>query len=344
MLVREEIINESLQVQGGFFRIRGLSFLFLVLILFKFQKPLLDILQEKVQAVSARLRCLLLKSPLSCGNLKKSFSSTEALSRLSRVSSSETMKKLSSTIRNTFKSYRKRTALKAITRKECFAKLDYIGQLSIHDIIILFRYANDVNQVDFHKKRFMMEQSQLVRSMVTAVDMAVSMSRGGQKQRVMINSERKMGEIDALYFTAIVRIFAEWRSLRLVPEGYNRYSVGLNLAYRDILQNLAKIEDGVHAYLKYFGVASDDDTPLCPTLRDLLEFETESKTHQKLPYVKERSAASGLLWTKRQLHYQTSLFANTLQVPHTFATTHAGFAAAYAEVRIPFASQLSSIP
>ncbi len=335
VLLRKENIWQNLEIYNGVFQIVRLLYFPLFLLAFRFHNHILGCFQPTVQAISGYMENVFLKAPLSCGKLKKSFSSTEALSRLSRVSSSETMKKLSSTLRNTFKSYRRRAALKAITRKECFAKLEYIGQLSIHDIIILFRYANDVNQMDFQKKRFMLEQSQLVRSMVTAVDMAVAMSRGGQKLKLMVNIERKKGEVDALYFTAVVRIFAEWRSMRLVPEGYSRYAVGLNLAYRDILQNLAKIEDGVHAYMKHYGATPEDDVPLCPTLREVLEFEIETRVHQKLPNLKDGSAASGLLWTKRQLHYQSSLFLNTLQVPYKFATTQAGLAAAYSEVSIP---------
>lgn len=309
-----------------------LSYFLLAFIVFMLQKNYKGSLQGTIRSISRYLSNISSKSAIPCGNLKKSFSSAEALSRLSRVSSSETMKKLSSTIRNTLKSYRRRAALKAITRKECFAKLDYIGKLSIHDLIALFRYANDVNQVDFNRKKFMVEQNQVLRSVVTAVDVAVAMSRGGQKQKSMFHTQRRHGEVDALYFTAVMRVFAEWRSIRLVPNGYNRYAMGLNLAYRDILQNLAKIEDGVHAYMKHHSIAHDDDTPICPTLRDVLEFEIETGVHRNLPLLKERSAASGVLWSKRQLHYQTALFANTLQVPYTFATTQAGFLAAYSEV------------
>ena len=311
--------------------IRRLPYILLALIAFMLQTYYTGNLQGIFRTIS---RCLgnISKSAIRGGNLKKSFSSAEALSRLSRVSSSDTMKKLSSTIRNTFQSYRRRTALKAITRKECFAKQEYIGKLSIRDLIVLFRYANDVNQVDFNRRKFMIEQSQILRSVITAIDYAVAMSRGGQKQKTMFHTQRRNGEVDALYFTAVMRVFAEWRSIRLVPDGYNRFAMGLNLAYRDILQNLAKIEDGVHAYMKYHSALIVDDTPICPTLRDVLAFEVETGTHRSLPVLKERSAASGLLWSKRQLHYQTALFANTLQVPYNFATTQAGFVAAYSEV------------
>jgi hypothetical protein len=85
------------------------------------------------------------------------------------VSSTDTIRMLSKSIRSSWSSFRRRVALQAITRKECFARLDYIDQLSIADVMVLFRYATDVNQVDFDKKRFMVEQSQLLQAMVTAI-------------------------------------------------------------------------------------------------------------------------------------------------------------------------------
>jgi Glycolipid transfer protein (GLTP) len=281
---------------------------------------------------SATLGCrwatmTLRRSAISSSNLRHSLSSSEALSRLSRVSSS-----VSSKICNTLKSYRSRAALKAITRKECFAKLECIKKLSIRDMIVLFRYANDVNQAEFLKKQFMREQSQLVRSIVAAMDMAVTMSRGAKRQSVITKNDGRKGDIDALYFAAVTRIFAEWRTLRLVPGGYGRYAAGLSMAYRDVLQNLAKIEAGVHVYLKHFVGTTQGGYSLCPTLREIIEFERHTNVHPRLPYLTEKSAASGLLWTKRQLEYQTTIFFNILQVPVDFTTTQSAASAAYTQV------------
>lgn len=264
----------------------------------------------------------------SSTNLRNTLSSSDALSRLSKVSSS-----VSLSICNTFKSYRRRSALKSITRKECFAKIQYVERLSIHDLVILFRYANDVNQTDFRKKDFMIDNSQLVRSMITAMDVAVTMSRGAQSQDKKAKEHGRKGEIDALYFTAVVRIFAEWRTLRLIPPGCGgRYAAGLNMAYRDILQNLAKIEAGTHEYLKYCSQSSMEDGFLCPTLRDVVEFEKSKGKHPLLPKLTEKSTASGLLWTNRQIDYQTTVFHNTLQVPESFATTEIAVKAAYSKI------------
>jgi hypothetical protein len=189
-----------------------------------------------------------------------------------------------------------------------------------------------VNQADFHKKQFMIKQTQLIRSVITAMDMAVTMSRGAQRQRTTTKHDGSKGDIDALYFAAVTRIFAEWRTLRLIPSGYGRYAAGLSMAYRDVLQNLAKIEAGVHSYLRHFGGMPQDEGSLCPTLREVIEFERKTKVHPRLPFLSEKSAASGLLWTKRQLDYQTTIFFNTLQVPVDFPTTQSAARAAYSQV------------
>jgi hypothetical protein len=263
-----------------------------------------------------------------------SVSSSEARSRLSRVSSTETIRRLGNSIRSSLDSYRKRAALQAITRTECFARLDYIEQLSIRDVVVLFRYATDVNRVEFDKKRFVEQQNQLLRAMVTAIDMAVTISRGSLSKCAKLSGARREGEIDALHFVAVTRVLAEWRALRLVPKGFKRYAVGLNLGHRDLLQNLAKIEKGVHSYLKHCEnlQASDEMAIPSPTLRQLLEHEDNANVHTRLPYLKDNSAASGLLWTKRQVHYQTSTFINSLNVPLHFSSPKDAAMAAYTEV------------
>ena len=316
--------EHGLEVSGGW----GGALLLLVLVILGFQDVVASGVKHSGRLAYRWMTMMLRRSAVSSSNLRQSLSSSDALSRLSRVSSS-----VSFTICEKLKSYRRRTALKAITRKECFAKLEYIKRLSIHDLIILFRYANEVNQAGFQRKQFMVGQTQLIRSMITAMDMAVNMSRGAhQRQCTKTKMDGRKGDIDALYFAAVTRIFAEWRTLRLIPRGYGRYAAGLNMAYRDVLQNLAKIEAGVHAYLKHVSETPQDERSLCPTLRELIEFERVMQLHPKLPCLSEKSTASGLLWTKRQLDYQASIFFNTLQVPVDFATTQLAAKAAYSGV------------
>lgn len=256
------------------------------------------------------------------------------LSSLSRVTSVDTFKNLSKNLLSSLDCSNSllRSAIQSITRKECFARLDYIEQLSINDITILFRYATDANLHDFEKKKFIAEQTHIVRAVITALDMAVKVSRGclsEEATKIISKSEknRTEGDIDALRFVAVTRIFAEWRNLRMVPKGYQRYAVGLSLAYRDVLQNLEKIERGVHEYLRHYQTLNKEKKS--PTIRQLLQFELEMKVHKKFPYLKEKSSASGLLWTKRQLHYQLATFGNSLEVPEYYASPKDAASAAY---------------
>jgi hypothetical protein len=263
------------------------------------------------------------------------------LSSLSRVTSVDTFKNLSKNLLSSLDCSNSllRSAIQSITRKECFARLDYIEQLSINDITILFRYATDANLYDFEKNKFIAEQTQIVKAVITALDMAVRVSRGclseGTAKILSTSEKRSEGNIDALRFVAVTRIFAEWRNLRMVPKGYQRYAMGLSLAYRDVLQNLEKIERGVHEYLIHYQTLNKErkspTTPMIPspTLRQLLQFELEMKVHKKFPFLKEKSSASGLLWTKRQLHYQLATFGNSLEVPEYYTSPKDAASAAY---------------
>mmetsp|Transcript_23089 Transcript_23089/g.54519 ORF Transcript_23089/g.54519 Transcript_23089/m.54519 type:complete len:579 (+) Transcript_23089:284-2020(+) len=260
-------------------------------------------------------------SSMSLGRMASKSSGT-ALSTLSRVTSVDAIKSISKQLLC--------SALQSITRKECFTRLDYIERLSINDVSILFRYAGEANVEGFVKKQFLDDQNEIVRAVITAIDMAVNVSRGSlsEETKLVSKRERTEGDMDALRFVAVTRIFAEWRTLRMVPKGYQRYTVGLSLAYRDVLQNLEKIERGVHVYLKQ-GQASRKSPPTSPTLRELLQFERRTNVHAKLPRLKDRSAASGLLWTKRQLHYQTTLLGNSLEVPECYPHPRDAATAAY---------------
>ncbi|CAJ1942598.1 unnamed protein product [Cylindrotheca closterium] len=211
-----------------------------------------------------------------------------------------------------------------------------MDKLSITDIALLYRYASDMNQIDFKKKEFMSDQSQLIRSVITAIDLAVKISRGGISRGPLQVKERKVGDIDALCFVAVSRIFAEWRTIHLALEGkgYRSYTTSINFSSRDMIQNLSKIEDGVHLYLKKLGLerSAEDATIPTPTIRQLLQFEAESGIHKKMPQLEEKSAASGLLWTKRQISYQVAVLRNMLNVPSEFPRGEDAGRAAYNEV------------
>ena len=123
----------------------------------------------------------------------------------------------------------------------------------------------------------------------------------------------------------------------MVPKGYQRYAIGISLGYRDVLKNLEKIETGVHEYLRHYQAMDKESnkdpaaaTPIpSPTVRQLLQFEATIKVHKRLPYLNEKSSASGLLWTKRQLHYQTRVLGNLLETPEFYESAEEAARAAY---------------
>mmetsp|Transcript_10473 Transcript_10473/g.12316 ORF Transcript_10473/g.12316 Transcript_10473/m.12316 type:complete len:807 (-) Transcript_10473:41-2461(-) len=162
------------------------------------------------------------------------------------------------------------------------------------------------------------------------------------------------GDVDALQFCAAMRLFAEWRILRQIPPGYKAYAVGMNLGHKDIVQNVAKIEKAAHEWIQLKGSsaaaanydtnrecganstsrASTDTVRRSPTLRQLLVHEINMDTHttNKLPRLKDGTAAMGLLWVRRQLHYQTVIFRNVISVPEVYPSAIKAVGAAYSEV------------
>ena len=283
-------------------------------------------------------------SSISLGRMA-SKSSSNALSSLSRVTSVDAFKHLSSNLLSSLDcSTQIRSAIQSISRKECFARLDFIERLSINDISILFRYAADANLDTFEAEKFLADNTPTVRAVITAINMAVRVSRGSLSEGTKIASteERTEGDIDALRFVAVTRIFAEWRNLRMVPKGYHKCAISMSVGYRDALQNLEKIERGVHAYLRHHQrlnaeSAQTADAPIpSPSLRQLLQFEAETNLHERLPRLTEKSSASGLLWVKRQLQYNTLFFSNALELPAFYPSAEEAVRAAYHGVYIEY--------
>merc|ERR1712157_444668 len=121
--------------------------------------------------------------------------------------------------------------------------------------------------------------------------------------------------------------------------------------HKDIVQNVAKIENAVHLWIQnqagvksILKVSAENqnksttatmETELrSPTLRQLLQSEISMDIHptRKLPYLKDGSVAMGLLWVRRQLHYQTATFRNILDVPKVFPSVIVAVSHAYSEV------------
>jgi hypothetical protein len=254
----------------------------------------------------------------------------QADSCLTRVSSSETVGRLrktgSSCVQLLSSAIRQNDRSMVISASEPFLPLHQIARLTLSDIKDIFYYAAHHNHPEFDRTQFAAKLQPSARRAMDALDLVTATSRGGVPL-----SKR---EIDALSYAAAVRVFAEWRSVRLVPESSSqRYALGMAMARRDLLQNVTKMELSVHKWLQYqefmtkqTGCSMPKESP---TLRQMLSFELHEGMQTQLPRLAENSFASGLLWSKRQLEYQTRVFENTTQVNGAFPDTKSAVTDAY---------------
>jgi len=239
-----------------------------------------------------------------------------------------------------------------LSNADSFVPLEDIEDSTLGDVATSFRYALESTTRDFNREKFLSGLVLRVKRMMERVTTATTAARGNgvaspvTADRQGRSSAISTGDIDAINFCAAIRIFAEWRVLRQVPPGYKGYGVGVGLGQKDIVQNLAKMEKVIHDYIDLQDKNDDGNTSFrnngsnsphvvtSPTLRDLLQYEVDTNVHDnsKLPRLKEKSAAMGLLWVRRQLVYQTAIFNNVLDVPSRFDSSRAAVQAAYDEV------------
>jgi len=240
-----------------------------------------------------------------------------------------------------------------LSSPDCFVPLKDIADSTLKDVATSFRYTLESTRRDFNPGKFLSGLLPRVKNMVQRMSKATAMARGSgvllpiTSEAPGKSSAVPTGDIDAINFCAAMRIFAEWRLLRQVPPGYKGYAVGIGLGQKDIVQNIAKIEHAIYDYIDLKSQNGDDEmtsfssngtnshqTITSPTLRDLLQYEVDYDVQDvaKLPRLKEKSAAMGLLWVRRQLVYQTAIFNNVLDVPNRFGSSREAVQAAYDEV------------
>jgi hypothetical protein len=261
----------------------------------------------------------------------------------------------------------------SLSAPEPFISIDTIASITLGDLTKIFDYAIHQNR-DGNKKLLQTMDSHL-KPIVEKMEAAIVKSRGKDVKPAQtgkcdvpgdtcnaLSPSVGYGDVEALQFCAAMRLFAEWRLVRQVPVGYKGYAVGMSLGHKDVVQNVAKIENAAHAWLDHQrelmsleaqwrsseGMPEgechtstmpgtwDSNSATCelrsPTLRDLLEHEIDMESHPSLPRLKDKTAAMGLLWVRRQLAYQTAIFTNILKVPKTFPDANAAVSAAYLEV------------
>jgi hypothetical protein len=233
----------------------------------------------------------------------------------------------------------------ALSRTEPFVPLKDIAELTLRDVAMAFRYALESTREGFNKGKFVSSAAPRVKKVFEQMSAAAALSRGKNVNVPTTDLNLLHGDIDALHFCAAMRIFAEWRVLRQVPEGYKGYAIGMSLGQKDIIQNVAKIEKAVHSLIDHqgnvlnvlssqeYGTSKEMAEIYSPTLRELLQYEVAMDIHgDEQPRLKEKSGAMGLLWVRRQLHYQTELFSNVIKIPEHFESSRAAVSAAYSEV------------
>lgn len=265
-------------------------------------------------------------------------------------SSSSTVSKLQT--RNTSKR-KPVTHISTISAQQPFVAVDEIADLTLSDVSEAFRYAMEANKPGFNDARFINSLSTRVKRVLLHMNEAVAKSRG-KDTKISVADPNGFGQTDALLFCAAMRIFAEWRVVRQVPEGYKGFAVGMSLGHKDIVQNVAKIESTAHALLNYRrdllalqaqweengayeNCPIDGSAPRClrsPTIQEVMQYEIDMDINpsNRLPRLKDKSGSMGILWTRRQLHYQTLLLDNVLKVPNKFPSTASAVLAAYNSV------------
>jgi hypothetical protein len=222
---------------------------------------------------------------------------------------------------------------------EPFVSRDEIAELNLQEVALVFQlsksqdfeHVSNVTGIDGLRDETL--------SLVRSVQEAAAFSRGDGVYPASSSESGRNGDIDASLLCAALRIFAEWRMLRTVPDGYKSYAVGMALGLKDVVQNIAKVEHVIREWIQmrsleseYAGEDSSGERMLRgPTVRQLLEYERDGKVHPNLPRL-NGGAAIGLLWSLRQLLYQSAVFQNILDTPNKYPDSKAAVGAAYAQV------------
>jgi hypothetical protein len=261
-------------------------------------------------------------------------SSAASLATLKQVSSSASFARLSEAVRSL-----KCFHTVPISAPEFFVRADLVQKLSLAELSTIISYASDCNRIGFDDVAFLVELPPHVKEVIAAMDTAVLRSRGVNVRLSQIAASTKRGsDFDALYFCAAMRLLVEWRSIKIVPEEYKAYAVGMNVAKRDFVQNSAKTEDAVHRWIEQeiTNCGEKQEEVSSPTIRQILHYETAHNVHTRLPKLKDKTAAIGIVWMSRQLLFQTQIFANVTKVPTTYASAMEAVRAAYKTVFNPY--------
>lgn len=215
-----------------------------------------------------------------------------------------------------------------------FVSESQVASLTIRDVKDVFQYIFQCNTIGFDRDAGVAKMREPARKAIETLDLALMLSRGERVATHPCEKSSEFGSLDALAFIGACRIYAEWMMIRLVPEGYGRYAFGMGIAKRDMIGNIAKVEKAVHTYLDQKVHRANGETVYSATIRDILEHEIGNNMHPRRPKLGSNTAAEGILWLKRQLQYQVTIFSNTLQVGLGFPNDKAAVSLCRVESRL----------
>jgi hypothetical protein len=219
---------------------------------------------------------------------------------------------------------------------DSFVNEAHVASMTLQDVSDVFQYVFQCESTDFDYDNFISQLQEPARCAIAKLEIALLQTRGERVNHQPCPKSSEFGSVDTLAFVGACRIFAEWMPIRQVPEGYARYAFGLGVAKRDMVGNISKVEKAVHTFLDNKVAKANGGSVYSPSIREMLVYEVATKKHPHRPKVGNNTAGQGLLWLKRQLQYQTSIFGNSLEIPFHFPDAKAAARAAYEQVYSPY--------
>jgi len=247
-------------------------------------------------------------------------SSASSLTTLRQASSSNSLSKLSKVMRKLPCFKKGETCfIPTISTTDPFISTELVKKMTLTELAEIVKYAISCRQHEFDEQLFIIGKPPHVHEIINTMNSAIRKSRGVHIHPSTASWCTSGGNFDALYFCAAMRLIVEWRAVKIVPEEYKAYAVGMNMAKRDFIQNIAKVESAIHRWIETEAESGKEDLN-SPSIAQLLKFELINQTHPRLPRLKDKTAAIGLLWMTRQLQFQSMIFFNLQKLKTNSAT------------------------
>jgi len=112
----------------------------------------------------------------------------------------------------------RRNHVSPISAHNPFVSIEEIADMTLSDVSETFRYAVECNKEGFNEARFMNSVEPRVRKVLSQMKEVAAKSRGSDAS-LSVASPDAVGQTDVLAFAAAMRVFAEWRVIRQVPDG-----------------------------------------------------------------------------------------------------------------------------